>query len=319
MEEARCRDELREGTTIAGVWQLEHLLGRGATALVYAARHTGGTVSAVKILRKTMVEDQAIVLRFLREASLASRVRHPSVVEVWGATRTDDDVPAIMMELLQGETLAARVARGPHRVSEAVAITIAVLRGVGACHEVGIVHRDLKPSNVFLTHTGATKLLDFGVARVVGSLPTSRRMAIGTPAFMSPEQARGAPVDARTDVFCVGMLLHSLIVGRLPRGGDDDRVLATAAREGVRPLVLAAPHVPRALALAVDRAVSWAPEARWPSASAFADALSAVELDDAPCLIFEDDRTLPDTPTAMRALERRSTVPARSSNDPGAT
>ena len=312
MQELRCRDELAVGTLIGGAWRIEKLMGTGATARVYAARHVNGAASAFKVLKRELMFDSAAVERFEREAALGCRIRHPSVVEVWGTTRTDDGVPAIMMELLEGETLARRVTRGPQRLSDAVSIVVAVLRGVDACHREGIVHRDLKPSNVFLTHEGGVKLLDFGVARVVGGRSTSRRLAIGTPAFMSPEQARGAPVDARADVFCAGMMLHALIVGRLPRDGNDERALVSAAREGVRPLSLAAPQVPKALAGVVDRALSWEPESRWPSARAFAEALVAVELDEGCCCeTFEEEHTLPGTPTAMGALRRRSTVPDR--------
>lgn len=319
MTEFPCQPPARGGAADSlggreqvGAFRLERLLGKGGTALVYAAVQRSGATCALKILRRELLADRAAVERFEQEAALAARVRHPSVVEVFGTTRAGDDTPAIMMELLEGETLSSRIARGPVRVQEAIAIGVAVLCAAEACHAAGVVHRDIKPSNVFLTHAGP-KLLDFGVARAISRSRSdrpehSRRLAIGTPAYMAPEQARAAAVDARTDVFCAGMMLHALVIGRTLRAGDEERALRRAACEGVPPLVLTAPGLPRALALAIDRALSFAPDARWPSARAFADALAAVDLATG-CEIFEEEPTLPGRPAALRALSRNSTVP----------
>ncbi|MBI2392344.1 MAG: serine/threonine protein kinase [Deltaproteobacteria bacterium] len=309
MSEARpIRDEdQRVGTTIDDAWTIERAIGVGATAVVYAARHRSGNVAAMKILRRDHRDDLDALARFVREAEVARKIRHPSIIEVWGLSTTDDGVPVIVMELLEGETLSQRLHRGPQPVGAAIALGIDILRGVAACHAQGVLHRDLKPSNVFVTTEGAAKLLDFGVARARDRIPTSRRMAIGTPAFMAPEQARGGAVDARADVFCVGAILHTLITGTLPRRGDEERVLATAAREGVRPLALAAPGVPLAVAEVVDKALSWSPESRWESATAFADALSAIDL--TAVVSREQIITIPCVPIAMSALQRNSTVP----------
>lgn len=302
------RDEdQRVGTTIDGAWTIERAIGVGATAIVYAARHRSGNVAAMKILRRDHLDDLDALTRFVREAEVARRIRHPSIVEVWGLSTTDDGVPVIVMELLDGETLSQRLRRGPQPVREAVALGIDILRGVAVCHAQGVLHRDLKPSNVFVTNDGTAKLLDFGVARGRDQSPTSRRMAVGTPAFMAPEQARGGQVDARADVFCVGAILHTLITGALPRHGNEERVLAAAAREGVRPLALAAPHVPLGVAEVVDKALAWSPESRWESATAFADALAAIDLTG--FVPREQIITVPCTPLAMSALQRNSTVP----------
>jgi eukaryotic-like serine/threonine-protein kinase len=309
-------DDDRTGTTVADAWTLERVVGHGATALVYAARHTSGRVGAMKVLRRSLAGHAETIARFRREAGVAATVCHPNVVSVWGLAETDDGVPLVAMELLEGETLAERLHKSALPLVDVRALGLQLLDAVAACHSVGVIHRDLKPDNVFVTTDGTVKLLDFGVARPANSGVTARRLAIGTPEFMAPEAARGECSDRRVDVFCVGALLRSLITGRLPRQAvSGERTLRTAAREALSPLELAAPDVPRALSRVIDRACAWEPGNRWQSAETFHEALALVSehelmgADGEPSIRYDDRQTYPATPSAIMASEGRPTLP----------
>ena len=273
--------ERRVNTTIGAAWTLEAVVGEGATAIVYAARHTQGRRAAIKILRRELAADAEIRRRFDREVELGRSVRHPNVIDIWGLAQTDDGVPAMLMELLEGETWAQRSRREAPTLVTVVRVALRVLDGLSACHAKGVIHRDVKPSNVFLLTNGEVKLVDFGVARDRDRSHTSRTIALGTPTYMAPEQARAEKwrQDERTDVFGVGATLYAVIRGAVPHGGDDDVALDRAARESPSPLVIAAPHIPRSLASAVDRAMCRDPSGRWQSARSFRAALEVVEAD----------------------------------------
>jgi serine/threonine-protein kinase len=264
----------RVGETVGGAWTIESVIGSGATSVVHRARHPSGQRVAMKILLRACVSDHEVRERFVRESDMLRRVRHPNVVQAIGAANTDDGVPVLMMELLEGRTLAELVRREPITILRAVDVAVAVLRALAACHERGVIHRDVKPTNVFVTHEGRIKLVDFGVARLSGRGETQRRLAIGTLAFMSPEQARGDAQGVTADVYGVGAMLYSLLTGEAPRRGEKD--LGRIGREGVVPLTLSAPALPRSLAAVVDRAMSWDGSERWQSARAFEDALQAI-------------------------------------------
>lgn len=264
----------RVGETVGDAWTIESVLGAGATSVVYRARHRSGQRVAMKILLRSCVADAEVRERFVREADALRRVNHPNVVQVIGSATTDDGVPLIMMELLEGRTLEELVRREQITILRAVDITSAVLSALTACHDRGILHRDVKPANVFITREGRIKLVDFGVARLSGHNETQRRLAIGTLAFMSPEQARGDAQGITVDVYGAGAMLYSLLVGDGPRRGEKD--LGKIGREGVVPLTLVAPDLPASLAAVVDRSLSWECSERWPSARAFEEALRAI-------------------------------------------
>jgi serine/threonine-protein kinase len=299
------------GTTIAGVWHLDCLLGVGGAAAVYAATHTSGRRAAFKILHRAHANNEELRSRFLEELELSSLLDHPDRVVVHGVASTDDGALALMMELLEGETLAARWRReGRIAPRAALAIAMSLLDQLAFCHWRGIIHRDLKPENIFLGSDGRVRLLDFGVARGHRSI-TGRRVAMGTPAFMPPEQARGHRdrIDARSDIFAVGAVLWSILSGfPFRRGSDQDATLRCAAYEPARSLVLVAPELPEAVIAIVDRALSPEPAARWQSARAMKEAIELVvpalpeDVLSEPMPAF-DRPTLPSTPSALRVVD----------------
>jgi len=219
------------GTTLGGKYLLLRLIGAGGMGEVYEARNqnTGRRV-AVKVLLPDMARDHAVVERFLREARTATRIRHPNVVDILDLdVDASDGTPFIVLEFLLGESLDAWLEAQPNQrmpVGAAMIILAPGRAAVAISQRQRIVHRDLKPGNIFLTRGSdgrfVPKVIDFGIARVDASHPgerfrTQTGVAIGTPAYMSPEQAAGdADVDAQTDVWALGVMFYEMIVGRLP-------------------------------------------------------------------------------------------------------
>jgi len=211
-----------------GSYTLERELGRGGMGAVYTAVHTLlGRRAAVKVLLPELSRNQEIVQRFFNEARAATAIKHPSIVEIYDFGWASDGSAFIVMELMEGESLAARMRR-LGRLPAATATTIArqVANALAAAHKAGIVHRDLKPDNVFLVPdievaTGErVKLLDFGIAKLAqagGVSHTSTGAVMGTPLYMSPEQCEGARlVDHRSDLYSLGCMLFEMISGRVP-------------------------------------------------------------------------------------------------------
>jgi serine/threonine-protein kinase len=194
-------------------------LARGGTSTVYLGeeRATGERV-AIKALDAFYLEHGEMVRRLLREHELASRARHPCLVASRFAAQTCDGVPYLVMEYLDGESLSALASRGALAIPAILGIAVQLARGLAALHAAGVVHCDVKPDNVYVLRSdgGGTphvKLIDFGVARALSDPPPGDGEIAGTPAFMAPEQWRGAPV-AKSDVYALGCLLYELITGR---------------------------------------------------------------------------------------------------------
>jgi serine/threonine protein kinase len=213
-----------------GRYQILGLLGQGGMGMVYHA-HDDQLDRPVAI--KVVAASHATEIgrqRLLREARAAARIRHPHVCQIYDIGEADGD-PFITMELLEGEPLSARLTRGALSVRDSLAIALQMLDALQTLHEHGIVHRDLKPSNVFITAHGV-KLLDFGLARdttpdVGGAAMTESPLtlpgtAVGTPHYMSPEQFRGEPTDARSDIFSTGVMLFEMLAGQRPFSGGTD-------------------------------------------------------------------------------------------------
>ena len=228
-----------------GIYKLGPLLGAGGMGEVYRARDTKlGRDVAIKILPAHFVSDPDRRARLEREARLLARLNHPHIGAIYGLDDTDD-VLALVLELVEGDTLAERIARGPVPLKEAIAIAQQIADALGAAHERGIVHRDLKPANIKLTPDGTVKVLDFGIARATPvseagpPVPTMTfdhtvpGMILGTAAYMSPEQARGKSVDRRTDIWAFGCVLYEMLSGRRPFAGDtvSDTIAAILDRE----------------------------------------------------------------------------------------
>jgi serine/threonine-protein kinase len=224
--------------------------------------------------------------RFLREGYVANAVEHPGAVSVLDDDVADDGSVFLVMELLDGNTVEARAASRPDQKlepGEVLAIIDQLLDILAAAHKKGIVHRDLKPENVFLTRTGQVKVLDFGLARLQGLAQGSgaKRMtatgnAMGSPAFMPPEQALGNwdAVDGRTDLWAVGASMFNLLTGRFVHEADTvNKLLLAAMTKPPRKIATVDPDVPPAVAAIVDRALAFEQKDRWPDAAAMRDAV----------------------------------------------
>jgi serine/threonine-protein kinase len=273
----------RLGVRIADKYQLLSVLGRGGMGVVYEAMHlwTGRRV-ALKLIDASIADDPEVVSRFLNEARAATRLEHPNVVEVLDMGRSEDGAIYQALELLQGETLAALLARnGKLGASEAVALLLPIMDALHRAHELGIIHRDIKPGNVFLRaregHAPEPVLLDFGVAKLLEdqAIRTKSSAVLGTPRYMAPEQALGAArVSPETDVWAVGTLLFECVAGDLPFGRRTATAyMARVLRDTPRSLASVAPECPAHVVAAVDRALARDPEQRFATMRAFADAL----------------------------------------------
>jgi predicted Ser/Thr protein kinase len=267
------------GQVLSGKYRLLRLLGDGGMGAVYEATHEGlGTRVAIKVLHADLARRMGLVDRFLQEARVSAQIQSPHVVRVMDVERTADGVAYIVMELLEGEPLSTMLDRqGKVAIPVACDYTAQILSALEAAHALGVVHRDLKPENVFVTFAAARpvlKLIDFGIAKLKATDPGQKNLTVagvlmGTAEYMAPEQAYSADrVDARSDLYAVGVMLFEMIAGQRPVAGDDARVIALKVERGeVTPLVHVAPEVPRELAGLVHRAMAARPELRFASAT----------------------------------------------------
>src|SRR5882724_3783934 len=271
------RAEARIGSVIKDKWRLDTLLGVGGMACVYAATHRNKKRAAVKMLHREYSTDSAIRERFLREGYLANSVGHRGVVMVDDDDVAEDGTAFIVMELLDCETLEQRWRRKDHRLplEEVLAVADQVLDALAAAHEQGVVHRDLKPENLFLTRDGVVKLLDFGIGRLkeMKGVPTTTLSgaAMGTPAFMAPEQARGRwdDVDGQTDLWALGATLFTLLTGKYVHEGQTvNETLALAVTQPARSIKTLRADLPERVARLIDKALAYAKPDRFVDARA---------------------------------------------------
>ena len=328
-EHVSDRAEARLGTVLRGKWRLERVVGVGGMATVYSATHRNKSRVAIKVLHPELAIDAEVTARFLREGYVANAVDHPGTVKVLDDDVTEDGAPFLVMELLHGETLDARLTRkGPLAPAEVLAIANQVLSVLGAAHERGVVHRDLKPENLFLTRDGDLKILDFGIARLRELSPdgssTRAGSLLGTPAFMAPEQARGRweEVDACTDIWAVGATIFNLLTGRHVHEAETvQEQLIKSATVKAPSLAEVLPGTPEATAALVDRALAFEKAERFPNARAMQLALlAAVGLSehDAPLSLptpsapgMTDAQTLVAPPGLASVITGRSFTTAR--------
>jgi eukaryotic-like serine/threonine-protein kinase len=257
---AMSESALSEGSLIAGRYRLEHPLGEGGMGTVWAATHTVTRRSvAMKFLKDSMRHRKDLRERFLREAAAASSLKHPNVVEIIDVFDFAEGCPVMVMELLRGETLGAKLLRDERlSMEETAALLLPVVSAVGAAHALGIVHRDLKPDNLFLLEGGgepSVKVLDFGIAKLsaerylqegASPLLTESGSMLGTPCYMAPEQASGEnPVDHRADIWSLGVILYECLSGVRPIEGENlPQVVARLMSAGIMPLERIAPELP---------------------------------------------------------------------------
>src|ERR1019366_238753 len=261
---------------LGGRYELDGVAGRGGMAEVYRARDIRlGRVVAVKTLRDDLAGDQAFQERFRREAQSAASLNYPSIVAVYD---TGEDlagpapVPYIVMEYVDGQTLRDLLRDGRRLLPKrALEIVGGVLRALDYSHRHGIVHRDIKPANIMLTRAGEVKVMDFGIARsLTGSQVTITQTSqvIGTAQYLSPEQARGERVDARSDLYSAGCLLYELLTGRPPFTGDSPvAIIYQHVRENPVPPSQADPEIPRWMDAVVLKAMAKSPADRYQNAA----------------------------------------------------
>ncbi len=264
---------------LAGRYRVDELLGAGGMAQVY--RGTDTVLSrpvAIKVLSADYARDPAFVRRFRREAQAAARLNHPGVVAVFD-TGSDGDVHFIVMELVSGRTLSDIVAaEGPLPPERAAEIGARVAEALAFAHEAGLVHRDVKPGNAMVTDRGDVKVMDFGIARAVSSQTlTQTAIVLGTAAYLSPEQARGDPVDPRSDLYSLGVVLYELLTGHPPFVASSPVAVAYKhVSEDPRPPSAVRPGIPPALEGIVLRAMAKEPARRYQSAREMQSDLEAV-------------------------------------------
>lgn len=256
--------QARVGQVIKGKWTIESLLGVGGMAAVYAAVHRNSTRAALKILHADFAREKTVVERFLREAYVSNKVGHPATVQVQDDDQTENGEPYLVMELLEGETVRDAWKKSGRTMPVVRVLQIAerVLDCLVACHAINVIHRDLKPANIFITDIGDIKVLDFGVAQMrdATSERTATGTALGTPAYMSPEQAMGLvdQLDGRADIFSVGAMVHALVTGhRINNGRTEQEALVMAATKPVPSVARLAPNLPLEVIALTDKSLQW--------------------------------------------------------------
>ncbi|HUP60399.1 MAG TPA: protein kinase [Thermoanaerobaculia bacterium] len=264
-----------------GPYEIVSRVGAGGMGEVFRARDTRlGRIVAVKTLPAQLAKNAQLRLRLQREAKSISALTHPNICALYDVGESDG-VDYLVMEYLEGETLAARIARGPLAVEEALRVAIEIAEALEVAHREGIVHRDLKPGNVILTKSGA-KLLDFGLARAADPIAvapdaptvqhaneplTAEGTIVGTFQYMAPEQLEGLTADARTDIFAFGTLLYEMVTGKRAFGGKTKTsLIASIVGSTPQPISALRPITPRALDHVVQRCLEKDPDARWQSA-----------------------------------------------------
>lgn len=251
-----------------GRYRLLGVLGSGGMGTVYRAHDEQlDRVVALKFLPYSFISQPQARTRFLQEARAAAALEHPNVCTVHEIGETADGRPFIAMACYDGESLQDRLRRGAIPPVETIGIALQLARGLGAAHAHGIVHRDMKPGNVMILPDGTARLLDFGIARVSDANMTGPGIVSGTVAYMSPEQAKGDTVDARSDLWSLGVVLYEMLSGSRPfRGGSDQAVLQAIFHDPPAPLNRTAPRTPRWLSQIVNRLLQKAPEHRYQNA-----------------------------------------------------
>jgi serine/threonine-protein kinase len=279
------------GTVLEGRYRVERVIGTGGMGTVYLAQQLALRMPvAVKVLQRDCSEDFTYNYRFVREARVAARVIHPNVARVLDLGRTPEGQVFSVMEHLEGEDLAALLAReGALPWSRARRILRQVIRGLRAAHDIGVIHRDIKPSNVFLMaasggRTEQVKLLDFGIAKAAdpsstfGENLTRLDKIIGTVEYIAPERVLGEPADARSDIYSLGVMMFEMLTGHQPWPTEAGtlRALMRRVREDAPSLPEFLPGVPTELAAVVRKAMAREPADRYASLRELGVALQGV-------------------------------------------
>ena len=280
--------KLPAGTRL-GAYEIVELIGSGGMGDVYRGRDTRlGRDVAVKVLAASSSADPLALERFRQEAQAASALNHPNIITVYDVG-TDEGISFIVTELLEGETLREAIERRPFTAEQALTGAAQVAAGLAAAHGKGILHRDIKPENLFITSSGTLKILDFGLAKLTGdAVPSAQAAAtapgvlLGTAGYVSPEQIRHEPVDHRTDIFSLGVVLYEALAGRPPfRGASTVETLSAILTENPPQLSRVRPDLSAAIDEIVRVCLDKDPSRRFESAADLAVTLRAVGLNGA--------------------------------------
>jgi eukaryotic-like serine/threonine-protein kinase len=309
---------LMSGALIDGKYKIVRLVGSGGMGSVYEAEHLRiRRRVAIKVLHAPVARDPKLVKRFEREAQAVARIGSHHVTDVldFGELATGDHY--MVMEYLEGETLANRVAEtGTLPPEAAIAIAVQILDGLAMMHDAGIIHRDLKPANIFLVKTATddfVKILDFGICKFGAAYDaqwtTSGSTVLGTPGYLAPEQLTTEEAGANVDLYAIGVVLYRCLVGRLPYDAESRAELLLQIRDGLRvPIEEAAPHLDKALAAIVTKSIAVARAERFQTARDFRAALLAWGK--------ADERREPQPPTKSVASPTELEVRARRDHEP---
>ena len=276
--DTKNQDKYR-GMMLDGRYELVELIGSGGMAVVYKAMcHRLNRYVAVKIMRPELAKNEKFRRRFQTESQAIAKLSHPNIVGVYDVSRTDH-VEYIVMELVDGITLKQYLQdHGPLDAVQAVDFSLQIARALAHAHGKGIVHRDIKPQNILVVNDGVIKVADFGIANLQSEVPDVENEAIGSVHYISPEQARGLPVDGRSDIYSLGIVMYEMLSGKLPFDGDDDRTVALKHLSAVpTPLREIAPSVPEALEKIVMKAMEASLDNRYQTADALAADLEALQ------------------------------------------
>ena len=262
-------------------YELEGEIGRGGMAVAYRARDLRlNRPVALKVLPPELAYDPAIRTRFMREAQTSAQLSHSHIVSIYDVGEREG-IAYIVMALITGGNLAALLAREPRQpINDVRRILCEIADALAYAHLHGVIHRDIKPDNILLDgDSGRAMVTDFGIARAIeaGTRLTVTGTAVGTPTYMSPEQAMGErEVDGRSDIYSLGVLAYQMLTGRVPfTAGNSMALLLKQVSERPRSITELRPETPRALCEVIERALAKAPEDRWPTAAALRDALSS--------------------------------------------
>ena len=294
-----------------GDYEITGTLGAGGMGQVYQVRHTiSNRTEAMKILAPGRAVSDELVARFLREIQLLASLHHPNITEFHTAFRHNGEL-IMIMEFVEGHTLSAKLSSVPMTLATGLNYIQQVLSGLAYAHERSIVHRDVKPSNIMISRDGHVKLLDFGLALpILDPQFTRSGMILGSLPYMSPEQVLGKQLDARSDVYAVGVTLYQLLTGRLPFQAANEYEIASAHLKSSPPDPIAInPNIPVRLSKIVLKALSKPPDDRFQTAKEFLDSISLLHTGETATLAAS---TLPRNAEAALA----SNTPIKQAIDP---
>jgi serine/threonine protein kinase len=272
------KTSLQKGSILAGRYTIIQELGRGGMGVVYKAEDTKlKRTVALKFLPAELTHIPEVHDRFMREALAAAALDHPNICTVYEFDQAED-TNFISMAYVEGQSLRKQIESGPLELEEALRITTQVAEGLKTAHKKGIIHRDIKSANIMVTENKQAKIMDFGLARMAGTtLLTQEGAAMGTIAYMSPEQARGDKVDHRTDIWSLGVVLYEMLTGKLPFQGEHEQaVIYSVLKEKPEPIPDLKPDIPASIEQMVKKALEKDPDKRYQQAEELLDDLKSI-------------------------------------------